>query len=125
MPGSTVVLLIEDHDDVRAWAATALRRAGHVVATAGNGQEALTMLQALAPALIVSDLDMPILDGWAFRCRQLASPSLRAIPFVVMSATPFGTAECATLHADAFLAKPVSVAALLACVRQFDRVPGA
>ena len=117
--GGPVILLIEDHDDVRAWAATVLRGAGHVVATANNGQEALAMLEAIMPALIVSDLEMPLLDGAGFRRRQLASPSLRHIPFVVMSGSPVIQTELDGLSAAAILRKPVTAAALLACVSLF------
>jgi len=111
-----MVLVIEDHAEVRAWLGDVLRRAGHVVHTAANGQEALAVLQVVRPAVIVSDLEMPVLDGWAFRRQQLASPDLCDIPFIVISAASVGAADREALRADDILAKPVRVAALLDAV---------
>jgi len=119
-----MVLLIEDHEDVRNWMADVLRLAGHVVATAANGADALSLLRLVRPSVIVSDLDMPVMDGWTFRERQLASPDLHGIPFVVVSASPVSMADAAALGAAAVLTKPLGVAKLLECVRRYDRGGG-
>lgn len=119
-----MVLLIEDHDEVRAWMADMLRLAGHIVATAANGAEALSLLRLVRPSVIISDLDMPVMDGWTFREQQLASPALCDIPFVVVSASPVSAEDAETLRAGAVLAKPLSVARLLECVRRYDHCGG-
>ena len=119
-----MVLLIEDHQEVRAWMAGMLRLAGHIVATAANGAEALSLLRLVRPSVIISDLDMPVMDGWTFREQQLTSPELRDIPFVVASASPVSTDDAETLCAGAVLAKPLSVARLPECVRRYDRGGG-
>lgn len=84
-----MILLIEDDDTTRELTAAVLRCAGHNVRTAPNGRAALAMLAVLdeiLPAVIFCDLDMPLLDGWAFRRLQLASDCLRHIPFIIVSA---------------------------------------
>ncbi len=107
--------------------AAVLRFAGHDVTTAAHGREALALLETTLPTVIFSDLDMPELDGWAFRRLQLGSPRLRHIPFVVVSAAAVG--DETELQAAATLLKPVGAEDLVSCATLFDRAahphPGA
>ena len=82
------VLVVEDDADVRETLAFAIsRRTRHSVATAEDGGAALSLLQAgLRPCLVLLDLWMPEVDGWAFRQSQVAEAELRDIPTVVMTA---------------------------------------
>jgi len=61
-----VVLLVEDDEDARNMLATVLSSAEAVVATASNAQEALALWGSIRPNLIVSDIGMPGMDGYAF-----------------------------------------------------------
>ena len=115
-----MILLIEDDATTRDVTAMVLRSAGHEVLTAANGQEALALLETVLPAVIFSDLDMPDLDGWAFRRLQLASPDLRHIPFVILSALPTADDDGRALSAAVVLRKPVDASDLLECARRFD-----
>src|SRR5579883_3248871 len=58
-----LVLVVDDHPDIRLICAKALEQAGYRTATAGSGDEALAALAAGAPDLIVLDLMMPGIDG--------------------------------------------------------------
>lgn len=112
-----MVLLIEDNETTREVTAAVLRHAGYTVCTAENGQEALIILRGVRPDVILSDLDMPVLDGWALRAMLLASPEWRTIPFVVVSAIAGDEWQ---LDGAVVLRKPVSSDELVACVRRFD-----
>ena len=120
MTGPEAILVIEDHEDLRAGIAIALDLHGYAVETAANGLQALLMLQAgLRPCLIVMDLMMPVMSGFEFRERQLADPHLRGIPLIAYSGItdPWKTAQ--HLGAVAYLHKPVDMEQFTAVVRQF------
>jgi CheY-like chemotaxis protein len=84
--GNTI-LLVDDNPDVLEVIGVILEAEGHSVATAHNGADALAQLRSgLEPRLIILDLSMPVMDGWEFRDRQLADPTLRDIPTIIYSA---------------------------------------
>jgi two-component system chemotaxis response regulator CheY len=60
---------------------------GYECRLAANGQAALSTLQEWSPDVIVLDLMMPVMDGWAFRREQRANPAICDIPVVVVSAS--------------------------------------
>src|SRR5207248_348981 len=80
------VLIVEDDASSREGLADALRAESYTVATARNGREAFAYLRSQGrPNLILLDLDMPEMDGWEFRDRQLRNPALASIPVVLMT----------------------------------------
>ena len=113
------VLVVEDDQMLRETLGSLLEVSGYEVSLAENGQEALTRLRAGGPKpdVIVLDLRMPIMDGWAFRVIQRDDPALGQIPVVVISAD--GSSAAAAISAQAYLRKPVSPAELLVAI---DRV---
>jgi CheY-like chemotaxis protein len=60
------VLVVEDHEDVRAAFAEVLRDAGFSVATAADGREGFTYLQEHGASMVFLDLKMPVIDGISF-----------------------------------------------------------
>ena len=118
MTGIHTVLLVEDDEDVRGAYAAYLEGAGYAVVEAGDGREALRRLRA-APGtfcLILLDLFMPTMNGWAFRAEQLRDPDLAAIPIVVISADARTDQKAVQLGALAHLKKPIDVDALVSLV---------
>jgi len=96
------VLVVEDDASLREMLAQQLHLAGFAPATAPNGLEALALLRMGFPAkVILLDLKMPIMDGWAFRAAQRRDPNLSHIPVVVISAR-----DATGLDADAVFQKP-------------------
>jgi DNA-binding response OmpR family regulator len=63
-PSAPPILIADDDADIRRLIAGLLERAGHQVVQAANGREALRLLYAHRPALVVLDVGMPALDGW-------------------------------------------------------------
>ena len=108
---SDVVLIVEDERAARTGMEKILALAGYAPVSAANGQEALELLRAGVPAsVILLDLIMPIMDGWAFRREQLRDPRLAHIPVIVLSALHHGWVE----GVPPTLPKPINVKQLLA-----------
>jgi len=100
------VLVVEDEPMIRAVLDEALRSVGYEVTTASDGRRALALLDGLTPDVIMLDLMMPVMDGFAFRARQLLSARLASIPVIVLSATHELESAAAVLRPHAFLRKP-------------------
>lgn len=79
------VLVVDDDLDARTLLEMALSASGHSVCSAINGAEALTVARARRPDVILLDLAMPVMDGFAFRAAQLQDPDLAAIPVICVS----------------------------------------
>lgn len=77
---ATRILVVDDVDYIREGLILMLSEAGYEVTTAANGVEALTAYAVQRPDVVLLDLDMPVLDGWATLPRLLAQdPSARVI----------------------------------------------
>ncbi len=114
------VLVVDDDEAVRASVTRTLLGAGYAVVPAADGQEALERLRnAPPPALILLDLDLPIMSGREFRLLQLADPALASIPVVVLSVAGEMAAKSDRLGDVGYLQKPVGEPELLAAVERF------
>lgn len=80
------VLIVDDEDDIRLTLQEVLEGDGYVVGCAINGQQALSFVETSKPAVILLDLMMPTMNGWAFLQARKASVWLLSIPVIVMSA---------------------------------------
>ena len=114
------VLLVEDDEDIRASVGDILREEGFEVVGAADGDDALRYLRAAAepPRLILLDLMMPVMDGWAFRAAQLADERLAKIPVVILSAATDVDRHAAQLRVEDFLVKPLEMPRLLDAVER-------
>jgi CheY-like chemotaxis protein len=111
------VLIVDDEPALREIMAEALIAEGYRVTTAGNGAEALERIAAERLDLIVLDLMMPVLDGWAFieSCRASASTEVPIVSIsAVMSASMAERLQ--QLGVRGCLTKPFDLAEFLGCV---------
>lgn len=105
-----LILVVDDDVNTREAVETLLELDGYRVALARDGQEALELLEGgLAPALIVLDMNMPRMDGAAFRQAQRRRPALANIPVIVCSGGLEHEDRLAALGPVVFLRKPMSV----------------
>jgi CheY-like chemotaxis protein len=112
------VLIVEDDEDLREMMAQLLTIEGFQAATVANGKEALDYLHERdKPEVILLDLMMPVMDGWEFRRKQQADPSVADVPVIVLSA--IDPARAAKVDAEAFLKKPLDFDRLLDLVRGY------
>ncbi len=119
-----LVLVVDDDPDLVATIAQALADQGYCTVTAQNGQEALAQLDVVCPRLILLDMWMPVMDGWAF-ARALHERVGRKIPVVVMSAAEDVSLRANEIGANADLGKPFELAELYAVVEDTIGVDGA
>jgi len=103
------VLIVEDDHSTREAFLELARIIGVEPIGARNGREALTHLRGgLRPCLIVLDIAMPEMDGFAFRREQLGDPALADIPVVVMTGGGWDVeTDARKLGLTVFLGKPV------------------
>ena len=80
------VLVIDDDASIRALTRAMLEREGRAVSEAGNGIEALKIMERERPSLILLDLMMPEMDGFAFAAEVRRHREWRSIPIVVLTA---------------------------------------
>ena len=111
------ILVVEDHADLREMLAVLLESEGFVVQTANNGAEALELMEASRPSLILLDLMMPVMTGDEFRKRQLADPRYRDVPVICMTAAHDGRARAERIRADKYFQKPLDFDELITVVR--------
>ena len=110
------ILVVEDMTQIRGMLEVTLRFEGYPVDSAGNGQEALEKVEADKPSLIITDILMPKMDGFAMVYHLRKNPETRSIPVIFLSAT-YVTKEdkdfALSLGAVRFLEKPIDTADFL------------
>jgi CheY-like chemotaxis protein len=109
--GAARILVVDDDPDLRRVLTLALADEGYDVRAVPDGQEALDLLEAWRPRVILLDLMMPGGDGWTFRARQLATPAAEDIPVIVLSAARDVAVDA--LKPAAFVPKPFNLDQLL------------
>ncbi|MDH7942570.1 response regulator [Pseudohongiella sp. SYSU M77423] len=120
------VLVVDDKEENRYYLQALLTGYGYQVAVARHGAEALTLARQTLPDMVVSDLLMPVMDGYTLLRHWKADPQLQHVPFIVYTAT-YTQAEdeelALKLGADAFILKPAEPEDFVASIREVaDRV---
>ena len=116
---ASCILVVDDDPDVRTLAHQALRQDGYVVIEAASGAEALELIEAEAPDLILLDLLMPVQGGLEVLKILRARPDTATLPVVVLTALDDEATTRAgfELGATDYLTKPFSIPQLAARVR--------
>jgi CheY-like chemotaxis protein len=115
------VAIIEDDVGIRDSIAEVLKEEGYRVVAADHGRDALDQLtqQSGRPCVILLDLMMPVMDGWAFRAEQKRHPSLDSVPVIIMTADGNAKAKAQALGAQGHMSKPVDLERLLEAIEQY------
>ena len=106
------ILVVDDEPAIRNLERIILKSAGYRVLTASNGAEALELLESNDPAVMVLDMQMPIMDGRSL-FRKLAGMDHR--PAVLVVANEAGRAQ-RELGAEGSLEKPFAPEDLISCI---------
>lgn len=112
---ATRVLVVEDDPALRSLTEAVLGDAGYEPLTASNGAEALDILAAQRVQLILLDMRMPVMDGWAFAEAYRARPGPHA-PVVVLTAAQDAQQRAQEIAAAGWIAKPFDLDHLVAMV---------
>lgn len=116
----TQVLVVDDHPENLYLLRMLLQGHDYVVEEVEDGAEALIKARKNPPDLVISDLLMPVMDGYTLLRHWRADDKLRRIPFVVYTATytePQDESLALNLGADAFIVKPAEPEAFMASIR--------
>jgi signal transduction histidine kinase/ActR/RegA family two-component response regulator len=121
------VLLVEDHPTTREGTERILSGEGAAVVEAGDGRSALELLRRGGVDVLLLDMMLPDVDGReVLRAVQAERPpGLRGVLVLTGDLTPERLEEVKRLGADAFIGKPIDVAALAATLRAFRPLSGA
>ncbi len=114
-----VILIVEDNLVLRKALEEILAKTGYTVLTAANGKEALDCMGTLTPNLIVSDITMPVMNGYDFFDAVRTRPDWFSIPFIFLTAHGSTTdiINGKTLGVEDYLIKPIHGDELVAAVR--------
>lgn len=108
----TLILIVDDSSSVRFVTSALVEKANCTAVAAEDGQDALSLLRAgdRLPDLILTDIEMPVMDGWRFLEELKADSSLSEIPVVVVSSVMSGPARERALGLGAidYIEKPLS-----------------
>lgn len=113
------VLVVDDDPTIQATVADILDLEGCQVARADNGKEALALLERCRPDLILLDMRMPVMDGWAF-ARAVQERGWH-LPIVVMTAARDARRWATEIGATDYLDKPFDLDDLLTIVARYCR----
>jgi two-component system, chemotaxis family, sensor histidine kinase and response regulator PixL len=115
------ILVVDDSINVRRFLALTLEKAGYRVEQAKDGQEALEKLQAgLSPQAVISDIEMPRLDGYGFLAQVKSNPACQHIPIVMLTSRSGDKHRqlAMNLGATAYFSKPFKEQELLKTLQQ-------
>lgn len=117
------VLIVDDDASILEMVSEVLVSEGYKTLGARDGKEALAVLEKARPQLILLDMRMPVMDGWAF-ASALRERGQQAPPVIVMTAAEDARRWAAEISAQGYLAKPFDLDDLLAVVKRFaDQKP--
>lgn len=119
--GQDYLLIVEDDPDILKLLDATLTFRGYRVITAQNGKDGLEAIRAKHPAIVITDIMMPTLDGFGLVHRIRINPETREIPVVFITAT-YVTREdrdfALSIGATRFIQKPVDLEKFLATIAE-------
>lgn len=118
---SGYLLVVEDIPNILDLIDATLKFKGYRVVTARNGEEALDAVKLERPAIIITDILMPKLDGFSLVHRLRLDSGTRDIPVIFLSATyvaPEDKTFAALIGASRFLEKPIDIDQLIRTITE-------
>lgn len=115
------ILVVDDHEQIRASISEILLLQGYEVQTAINGKDALDKVSGFQPDLIVTDILMPDMDGYELLMKKWTDQQVYEIPIIVVSAmiSKYDIAAGKALGAKKYLTKPFKTNELIEAIAEF------
>jgi hypothetical protein len=124
-PKDGPVLVVDDDEAFRTEIVEVLQRSGYAVVSAGDGREALEYLRGdNAPALVILDMMMPLMEGWSLFDAVKRDPRLASVPIVLLTCLGDDEEDPTQLDVSGYLNKPVRMTKLLSLAAEHCRGPG-
>ena len=123
-PQATTILIVDDQPDNRDMLAELLSSEGYRIVQAASGMEAMDQIAKETPQLILLDVSMPDMDGYAVASLLKADPKTSGIPIIMVTAHTGRGARVVGLHTgvEDYMTKPVDAPELLLKVRNLLRL---
>ena len=114
------ILLVEDNQLNCEMLTRRLQRAGYAVVTAADGRQALALMASERPALVLMDMNLPVMDGWTACRTAREDDQLRDIPIIALTAHAMENDRRSALAAgcDDYATKPIDFPELLNQIRR-------
>jgi two-component system chemotaxis response regulator CheY len=114
------VMTVDDSASVRQMVSLTLQRAGHDVIEASDGKEALNKLTGQPVHMIITDLNMPNMDGYEFIKATRSKPEYRCVPIIMLTTESQGekVRKGKEVGATGWIVKPFKPDELLAVVKK-------
>jgi CheY-like chemotaxis protein len=117
-----VILVVDDEPTISSMVAELVEEHGHTALRARHGVEALELAREHLPALIISDVMMPVMNGYALLVSVRMSPELQNTPVYLMSAAMTNyLGRYIEIQPDGFIPKPLDFSALDAVLELLHR----
>jgi DNA-binding response OmpR family regulator len=118
------ILIVEDDAQIASLLNRALKEAGYDTLVAFDGEMAVNIIEELQPRLVITDLMMPVMDGWQL-CKHIRDKKI-GVPILMLTALGDSkdVVQGLDIGADDYLVKPFRVSELLARVRALLRRVG-
>src|SRR5665647_3644742 len=116
------ILVVDDEPDIREVARIALEMEDYRVEVAANGVEALEMVAASMPDLVLLDVKMPVMDGRTF-AREYQARHNHPVPIIVMTAAADARMRAHEMGATGWIGKPFDLDELLETVGRYLDCP--
>jgi two-component system cell cycle response regulator DivK len=115
------ILVVEDQPDNRKIIRDMLASTDYEITEAENGEQALASIAKQRPDLILMDIQLPIMGGYAATGRIKADPALRSIPIIAVTSYALSGEEekARAAGCDDYVPKPFSPRQLLAKIHQY------
>ncbi len=110
------ILILEDDQSILEMLEEILASEGYEVYTSMNGVEGISTLESITPDLILTDVSMPMMDGFDFGKRLLLHPIWKNIPILAMSAEDQKKDKLEFHGLNNFIKKPLEINHLLECL---------
>ena len=124
---NTTILIVEDDPHIINLVSIIFSKSGFKLVEARDGEKALEKLNNITPSLIISDIMMPVLDGYGFRRKLLEREDTKLIPFVFLTAKSkaHDIVHGMELNVDDYIPKPfepdVFLAKVKSILRRYDK----
>lgn len=109
------ILLVEDHEEIWDFLSRRLKRRGHDVVVAQDGEDGLAKARSLRPEIVLLDMNLPIMDGWTVAQALKSDAATARIPIIALTAHAMTGDREKALQAgcDDYHPKPVDFSKLL------------